>query len=194
MFLRSFRQIVFAGFLVWILSAGMGYFSYQGFNWKPDFKKLFVNNSGTNQIEPTGQVPVGTSVKEEIFYQKCRHLVARYVFSSETSIGLSEQVLEQHYTRAEGWSRNQTGNEIVFYREVDDICPEDSEKRHLGALGENVAIYAGPIGVDGPLIERLNIRIDRLPLEWQEKVIKGELDFSSEKELLEALDSIDEYE
>jgi fatty acid/phospholipid biosynthesis enzyme len=83
------------------------------------------------------------------------------------------------------------GNEIVV--EAHQLL-KDAKKRHLGVAGEFVSIIEGPVGVDGEVLEILDIKVANLPKEWQEKVRKGELDFSSEQELLEALDSIDEYE
>lgn len=46
----------------------------------------------------------------------------------------------------------------------------------------------------GEQIKVLDVLVDSLPVEWQVKVRQGELGFVSEADLLQALDSIDEYE
>jgi len=42
-------------------------------------------------------------------------------------------------------------------------------------------------------LEVTNIKIKELPLQWQEMIKKGELNFPSAEKMLEAMDSLDEY-
>lgn len=143
-----------------------------------------------NQAQTVGMIPGNTKIIEEIYYTRCKHLEQREIIAEDVYPGFDEEAL-----KSAGWTlyHNNDGS-ITIFKNVDGLCSNDVNKRHLGISGEYVSILEGPVGVEGDPLEVLDIKIARLPKEWQEKVRKGELDFSSEQELLEALDSIDEYE
>lgn len=159
--------------------------------WHNESKKpLYGESLRDNQTQMVGMIPENTFIKEEIYYTQCQHLIQREIIAGEAYPGADEDAL-----RADGWALyHNNDQEITIFKNIDDLCPKDVHKRHLGVEGEYVAVLKGPVGVAGDLIEVLDIRIDRLPQEWRKKVKEGTLNFSSEQELLEALDSIDEYE
>lgn len=157
-------------------------------------KKPLIN-AKDNLSQVIGAVNKETIIREEIYYKKCKHLIIREIMNDGYFQGLTLENLQDYYPKNQGWNIYRTDdNEFIFSRNIDDICPDDKQFRHIGVTGEFVAVFEGPIGVEGRMIDQLDIKVSQLPEEWQEKVMKGELDFSSEKELLEALDSIDEYE
>ncbi|MCR6546811.1 hypothetical protein [Dehalobacterium formicoaceticum] len=159
--------------------------------WHNESKKpLYGNSLRDNQTQTVGMIPENATIKEEIYYTQCQHLIQKEIIAGEAYPGMDEDAL-----RAAGWALyHNNDREITIFKNIDGLCPKDEHKRHLGAVGEYVAVLKGPVGVTGELVEVLDIRIDRLPQEWQTKVKEGTLNFSSEQELLEAMDSIDEYE
>ncbi|HHT62730.1 MAG: hypothetical protein ACOX4H_01810 [Bacillota bacterium] len=191
MYLKRFGLITIIFAVAWLVSFALSYWVANSSLWQDYVKKPFVEqNLEINQAQAVGMIPGSTKIKEEIYYTKCKHLIQRELTAEEDYPGASEETL-----KAQGWTiyHNHDGS-ITIFKTVDKLCPEDAKKRHLGVAGEFVSIIEGPVGVDGEVLEILDIKVANLPKEWQEKVRKGELDFSSEQELLEALDSIDEYE
>lgn len=183
--------IVFAA--AWLVSFALAYWAANLPFWQDYVQKpLTEENQETDQAQAqaVGLIPGDTRIKEEIYYSRCKHLIQREIMAEDEYPGVDEETL-----KAEGWTLYHNHDQsITIFKTVDKLCPEDAKKRHLGVSGEYVSIMEGPVGVDGDLLEVLDIKVANLPKEWQEKVKKGELNFSSEQELLEALDSIDEYE
>ncbi|MGI6684972.1 MAG: hypothetical protein ACOX47_05765 [Bacillota bacterium] len=191
MFRKRISWIVLTFALAWLVSFTLSYWVADSTFWKDYIKKpLIEQNPVINQAQAVGMIPGNTKIKEEIYYTKCKHLIQREIMAEEAYPEANEETL-----KAEGWTlyHNRDGS-ITIFKNVDGLCPEDAQKRHLGVSEEFVCIIEGPVGVDGDILEILDIKVNNLPQEWQDKVRKGELDFSSEQELLEALDSIDEYE
>lgn len=126
-------------------------------------------------------------------YSLCQHLIEQKV--PVDIYGLNVNELLRRFPPEEGWVvDNLNSNRIVIYQKVGGLCPEDALKRHLGSKGEYVAVFRGPIGISGGLERVTTIRLDKLPAQFKQKLINGQLDFSDENELMDALDSIDEYE
>jgi len=142
-----------------------------------------VDNAQITYIEK------GTPVIEEIYYRKSHYL------SRQTVTGDS-RFAEKSFSelRGEGWdiSWSKDGN-IIAFMELDELCPEDAVKRHLGVYGGEVAVFAGPSGADGEILEILGIRLEDLYPDWQEKLANGGMDFENNEELLNALESLDEF-
>ncbi|NLL19128.1 MAG: hypothetical protein GX262_08885 [Clostridia bacterium] len=87
----------------------------------------------------------------------------------------------------------QSGQTTVLVSTRDDYCPADGSQRYMGVWEDYLAIFKGPAG-NGELERITQIRVDKLPLEWQEQLLEGKLVFENELLLLEALDSLDEYQ
>ena len=142
-----------------------------------------VDNSQITYIEKN------TPVIEEIYYRKSQYL------SRQTVIGDSK-FAEKSFSeiRGEGWdiSWSKDGNIIAFI-ELNELCPEDAVKRHLGVFGGEVAVFAGPSSADGEMLEILGIRLEDLYPDWQQKLASGGMDFENNEDLLNALESLDEF-
>lgn len=138
---------------------------------------------------------VYTSKKVEIFklYSTCGHLIKQ----AEDEINLGEQKeidLGSEYPEDAGWNVVIEGESIKLIQKLEGLCPKDEGVRWLGVQKGFLAIFQGPAYLDGPLLKITDIKVEGLPLEWQEKVYNKTLEFSTEFELLEALDSLDEYQ
>lgn len=126
-------------------------------------------------------------------FQTCNHTVVLEEYKMAfTDANLAE--LQAKYPASDGWKTKSSNGLLIFQMDLEGMCPEDAAKRHLGVAGEYLAIFKGPVGLNGGLEKVTNIKVNSLPDEWREKVHRGLLDFASEAELLEALDSLDEYE
>jgi hypothetical protein len=87
----------------------------------------------------------------------------------------------------------QLGETTVLVSIREEYCPTDDRQRYMGIWEDYLAIFKGPAG-NGELERITQIRVDKLPLEWQEQLLEGKLVFKNELLLLEALDSLDEYQ
>jgi hypothetical protein len=188
---KAFGRIIGWGSLAFIVSFSVSLLFADHAFWDNEVKKpLSGKNLKAGQTLTVGEIPENSPITEEIYYTQCQHLIQRKVLAGEEYPGADEDAL-----RASGWALYHNSNQdITIFKNIDGLCPKDEHKRHLGVAGEYVAVVKGPVGANGDLVEILDVRIDRLPEEWQTRVKAGNLNFSSEQELLEALDSIDEYE
>lgn len=190
MLFKPYKQIIFTAFISGVLFFCVGYWASDSLFFQQVMKKPFDRlETGVFRLETVKKTPGYVRLREQVYYQKCRHLVNREVDKEDLLYGLSIEEL-----KAQGWSVYENGDETVIFKLVNEVCPEDKKKRHLGAAGDYVAVFEGPVGVAGEQIEVLDVLVDSLPVEWQVKVRQGELGFVSEADLLQALDSIDEYE
>ena len=68
-----------------------------------------------------------------------------------------------------------------------------NEKLQLRVVGDYIAVYQGPSTDRGNLLFITEIPIWVIPEKWREAILSGETFFNDEKELLQALDSLDEF-
>ncbi len=105
--------------------------------------------------------------------------------------------LETKYPEAAGWKIKWEQNKVIIERTQPGLCPEHKERWHLepDETGEKVAVYVGPIevGKEGGLVHKTDIMLSSLPLEIQDKIRSGKLEFVDWEELIATLDSLDEY-
>jgi len=152
------------------------------------------NNNSTPEASPAAQEEIRsiskqTQVRKEIYYSQCHHLISEIITGDTEFADRSFAEIEN-----EGWSVFWADDgKVVAFRELDDLCPDDAVKRHLGIYQGNVAIYAGPSDCDGKLIEALDIKVESLYPGWQEMLTSGGIDFANEEELLSALENLDEF-
>jgi len=134
-----------------------------------------------------------STVKVQTIYTLCGHLIQE---DTPDDLALMDgEQLDRLYPAAQGWDISRTPEGILLItRQKQDFCPEDAGRRHLGVLNGYVAVYRGPVGSNGPLERVTSIRMRDLPPDWQRMILRGELSFENEGELLEALDSLDEYQ
>ena len=108
--------------------------------------------------------------------------------------GASEEFLLENFPADQGWTIEDTGEKLVLTKKINALCPADDAKRHLGHFGDYIAVIKGPVGVDGGILEVTDIPLSSLPKHVREQAKKGTLAFSDVQSLLEALDSMDEFE
>ena len=79
--------------------------------------------------------------------------------------------------------------------DLQSIATEEriNEKLHLRVLGDYIAVYQGASTYRENLLFITEISIWVIPEKWREAILSGETFFSDEKELLQALDSLDEF-
>jgi len=143
---------------------------------------------------PAGQsnayfVSEQTMIREEIYYTNCRHLESRLLVNDPAFVNKSFEELGQ-----EGWNLFWAeGGLAVAFKEVAQLCPADENKRHIGEYNGRIAIFSGPAGSEGQLIEELGIPLEHLYPEWQDKLAEGGIGFENQEDLLAALDNLDEF-
>lgn len=127
------------------------------------------------------------------FYLACDHLIKET--PKQDLRGLNLDALLKIFPSKEGWVVDTLNPQhIIIYQKKEGLCPADSLKSHLGISGDYVAVYRGPIGLNGGIERVTDIRVDELPAEFKEKIKNGDLDFANEAELMDALDTMDEYD
>lgn len=155
---------------------------------------LFVDNDLKDNQSRLVVIESG-SKKVELykFYTTCKHTLKQ----TEYEISLDELKdidLPTKYPKEAGWKIETEGENIRLIQDVEGFCPEDGRIRYLGVENDYLAIYQGPSYLGGELLQVTNIKLNSLPIEWQEKIYNKSLEFQNESELFEALDSLDEYQ
>ncbi|HBT46634.1 MAG TPA: hypothetical protein DEA73_01945 [Peptococcaceae bacterium] len=143
---------------------------------------------------PAGSRSAGPVPVVERIYRDCGHREGLPLPAGVDWGRAGKEELEEAFPPEEGWTlRQEGGGRIVISQEVPGLCPADAGKFHLAELDGWVAVYRGPAGASGLLEKVLDVEISRLPVYWQERIRAGTAEFSSEEELGQALDSLDEY-
>ncbi|MHB1126439.1 MAG: hypothetical protein ACYC2T_05700 [Bacillota bacterium] len=187
---NNYRHVIIVFGLISLLSfitAYRGSFAFlrEPAKLKPEVWKTYTQD----QI-----VAPGTKVFIQNRYRLCNHQLPVDVPSDLSLVGIAWEDLDKTFAQKQGWTiEKPVRGTILLTRQVEGLCPEDAVKRHLGAVGDYVAVFIGPVGINGGLEKVTQIRVGTLPEKWQELVRKGALDFHNEQELLQALDSFDEY-
>lgn len=130
-----------------------------------------------------------TLIRQEIFYTLSKRVVSTTKGADQELYGKSLAQLEEL-----GWNAfRSSGGQIILFKEVEALSPEDEEKCHLKVHNGKLAIYAGPSTAQGPLLNDLGINPDYLDESWQSLLEQGGIDFANLDELFMALESLDEY-
>ncbi|MDH7478596.1 MAG: hypothetical protein QHH02_01140, partial [Syntrophomonadaceae bacterium] len=107
---------------------------------------------------------------------------------------LTAEQLKRLYPASEGWQVDfSQPNRVVMRLNLEQLCPVDAAKRHLGVVDGRVAIFIGPAGFNGALEKLTSISLAGLPPEWQEQLHQGTLEFGDAETLAQTLDSLDDY-
>ncbi len=112
-------------------------------------------------------------------------------------------VIEQDFNLAELIALMKENPRLILKLDIDsdklimaesDWIVKNELKLKLGVAGDYLGIYKQAAdGVES--LERVSqIKINELPLEWQAVLLEDKLVFDNETALLEALDSLDEYQ
>jgi hypothetical protein len=126
-------------------------------------------------------------------YTLCGHITP-LEFQTEQLNVLNLEDLKRAFPAEAGWKiePDPTGA-ITITQIIYGLCPVDAQKRHLGELAGFVSVYIGPAGTNGGLDRITNIKLINLPKDWQQLIKNNAIEFANEKDLLEALDNLDEY-
>lgn len=148
----------------------------------------------TEPSSPAGQesdifIDKNTMIKQDIYYIQSRRVVTEHKIADSELHGKNQKQIEDL-----GWNvfRGE-GGQIVIFKEVNALTPEDAEKRHLKLHYGKLAVFAGPSTAQGPLLQELGINPMYLHQDWQDALGQGGIDFENNEELLTALESLDEY-
>ncbi|MHB1419064.1 MAG: hypothetical protein ACYCX4_05660 [Bacillota bacterium] len=185
---KNYRHLIVVFGLISLLSfvtAYKGSYNFLRESAKPEVWKSVAQDQA---------VAPGTKVFVQNRYTLCNHLLPVELPSDLNLAGMSWEDLKQPFPQNQGWTIEKPARGTLFLtRQVEGLCPQDNAKRHLGAVGEYVAEIIGPVGINGGIEKVTQIKVNTLPAQWKELVKKGTLDFHNEQELLQALDSFDEY-
>lgn len=151
------------------------------------------SSSRRAEMELLGQKIVpGVAISLETTHILCNHAVTETLERPEDWTGRPFRELLQRYPEKEGWQWELKPGQIILRRAVPGFCADDSNKRHLGVAGGVIAIIIGPPGINGGIDRLTQIQAQRLPTALRHLAEAGLLDFSSEEELLQVLDGMDE--
>lgn len=135
-----------------------------------------------------------TKITLQEFYTICRHTLPLSLPAKEKLWGKTLAELTVIFPAEKGWLLDVPApGELVLTREVPGLCPRDSGKHHLGFMGDYVAVYQGLPEAAGGIIQILPVEREKLPRSWRDKIGQGEVVFEGKEDLMEALDSLEEY-
>lgn len=188
---KSARMFVMAAIFI-ILGFAIGYMFRLGGETNAPLAKpesRFEGLSGLLRNKAAEGAP--QTVEGRTLYTLCGHWKP---LSLDDLDGVSPEQLKERFPSGQGWHVQDTGEKIIVTKDIKALCPEDGNQRHLGCFGEYIAVVKGPPGVNGGILEVTEIKLKSLPLSFQKEAEQGTLDFASAQSLLEALDSLDEFE
>ncbi len=149
------------------------------------------------QVEVDSITEINTAYGQAEYLVKYKYLVCGHTVVGELPPevkGLELKTIKAVLEPEGGWAVNSKDNITEFIKYIDDFCPDDASKTHLGSVGRLVAVFQGPPGINTHIKQITDIPVANLPFDWQEQVRQGELDFNSVTRLKETLDSLDEYQ
>ncbi|MGI5824649.1 MAG: hypothetical protein ACOX7J_03670 [Bacillota bacterium] len=140
-------------------------------------------------VKTEDEIYKATYVERNLEYRDCGHTVTDILHGDERFVGKTFSQLE-----GEGWNISKTGsNKVRIYREVRGLCDADSSKRTLRLTEKGIGIYEGPKSAEGRLLNEMELDTELLPEDMKKNLEDGGMEFGSEEELMETLDSLDEY-
>lgn len=131
-------------------------------------------------------------VKVQRLYNICGHFQEIDYDFSEFNV-INEEDLRGLFKEDDGWTINFVDGQWIVTQTVNNLCPEEREKRHLRIIDDFIAVYQGTPHYKGDLLYITEISIWNIPDYWREKILFGETYFNNEKDLLQALDTLDEF-
>lgn len=138
------------------------------------------------------RIAPGTAIQLKIHYKLCNHTETSLMERNEDWVGKQVNELSLRFPKEQGWKMERFNGSIVFSRDEMGLCPEDANKRHMGAAGEYIGIFIGPPGINGGLDKLTRIRVEQLPEHLKVLANSGRLEINREEELAQVLDGYDE--
>ncbi|NLW07596.1 MAG: hypothetical protein GX039_06415 [Clostridia bacterium] len=181
------RRLLIIGLLIFVLGGMVAYLTA-----KSNFQQgpLATGLSGISKFRAEEEK---VEIKVQKFYSDCGHIIPTTLPAGLEDNWLPQSEADRSFLADAGWQLKQEDGYLQRTQEIDDLCPACWPKRHLGFHDGLVAIYQGPAGSLGQLEKVTGIKREALPPFWQQKIESGQAEFNNERELLQALDSLDEY-
>lgn len=182
--MSAIRRLLVIGIVIFLLG---GLVAYQEARVNSGRQPVYLRVPGV--IEPQVQF----EPRLEKYYRACGHTYPLPLPAGVRWQWAGQKEMTALFPPSEGWRLTQEAGRLVATQEVDGLCPVCAPKRHLAVKDGLVAVYQGPAGSLGPLLKVTGLKITALPANWRSRIQAGGAEFNSEQELLEALDSLDEY-
>ena len=95
-----------------------------------------------------------------------RHTITSEYEQQDRLTGKSLMEIQQEFSDGEGclvWTDEENGT-LMIHQQVDDWCPEDRKRVHLGLFKGHVAVFRGPAGSNDELLRITGIKAERICL------------------------------
>lgn len=165
-------------------------------NYQDIIEKFYRQPSMKVSSQQISRVTSKTPVILETAYTKCRHIVISKYEEQDQLVGKSLAEIQQELTYKDGyllWVNEEDGGLVIHHR-IEDWCPDDQERVHLGLFKGHVAVFRGPTGMDQELLRVTGIRGEDLPEKLRQDLESGILEYDGEDEANFVLENLDEYD
>lgn len=194
--------------LVFITSIGAGYFWGSRLMISPQSKPANVYRSAPNFFNP--RVSLETIlIKDKEYLCGDLEKISEEIAPNEL-LHMDRKALAEKFPASEGWVVNFSNpGFLTLTMRSDEFCPLHRKFRHIGLYQGLVAVYEGPMGVNGKLLRLENIPVESLNPDFRIKLeqvmdfnklshttaesLRQELEFNSDESLNAALDNLDEH-
>lgn len=123
-------------------------------------------------------------------YTFCGHTVEEELAQNSPVIGLPREEVLKLYS---DWEvKEDSGNRLVLFHRVDDLCPADLLKRYVGEKGGYVTIFYGLPGMKEKVFLMTQMPVKQLPLQVQANLEQGIL-CESEDHLVSVIEGLEGY-
>lgn len=155
------------------------------------YRPPIMRVSGEEPVVVTGDTPI---IMERA-YAKCRHIVTSGYEHPEQLLGKTLAQIQQEFPSKRGYLVwfSEDGS-LVIHQRLEDWCPEDQGRVHLGLFKGNVAVFKGPGGIDEELLRITGISGATLPERLRKDLEAGLLEYDGEEEANFVLENLDEYQ
>ncbi|MEW6621754.1 MAG: hypothetical protein AB1420_01235 [Bacillota bacterium] len=134
---------------------------------------------------------------EEVIVQKlftvCGHIELVEKIENLGLKEIDEANLSIIFPPEDDWIIENIEGKWIVTQPVEKLCAVDLDKRHLRIVDNFISVYQGPPYFKDSLLFITDISIWDIPTHWREQIINGNTVFENEKELLQALDTLDEF-
>ncbi|KUO50645.1 MAG: hypothetical protein APF76_08340 [Desulfitibacter sp. BRH_c19] len=148
-------------------------------------------------VEVSAEEKIGDMITIKKFHTICGHFEELDSSNLELNVDnmddLDIEELLIHFPPEDGWILDFVEGKWIATQVVDMLCSIDRDKRHLRVVDDFIAVYQGPPSYKENLLFITEIPIWALPDKWRENILSGATYFKDERELLQALDSLDEF-
>lgn len=170
-----------------VVGAGLGQ-AYNRFSNKTHLQKPVVGVT-----EPEITITAQTPVVFEQEHLKCGHKVVSSFPDREKLNGKTIREIQAAYTSVQSYQVSWNVDTLVIRQSLDDWCSEDSAKLRLKDYQGRVAVFQGADPQRDVLIKVTGIVTSSLPLDVQQAIRDGSMEFKNQDELNDALENLDEY-